>query len=75
LGEPKLEIVRKVTELNADVLLIGSRQLGSVKRALLGSVSDYCVHNSPCTVITIKAHPTHPEGKHEYKNIFQRKSQ
>ncbi|CEP19284.1 hypothetical protein [Parasitella parasitica] len=74
LGDPKVEIIRKVTELKADVLLLGSRQLGSVKRALLGSVSDYCSHNSPCTVIIIKAHPEHPEGKHEYKSIFHRKS-
>ncbi|GAN10286.1 universal stress protein A-like protein-like [Mucor ambiguus] len=74
LGDPKVEIIRKVTELKADVLLLGSRQLGSIKRALLGSVSDYCGHNCPCTVIIVKAHPEHPQGKHEYKNIFQRKS-
>ncbi|KAI8091414.1 uncharacterized protein B0P05DRAFT_527430 [Gilbertella persicaria] len=74
-GEPKQEIVRKVKELKADVLLIGSRQLGAVKRTLLGSVSDYCAHNAHCTVVTIKANPTHPEGKHEMRNIFHRKSQ
>lgn len=31
-GEPKVEIIRKVTELNADVLLLGSRRLGTVQR-------------------------------------------
>jgi hypothetical protein len=61
-----------VTELKADVLLIGSRKLGTVKRALLGSVSDYCDHNSPCTVITVRAHPEHPEDTHDYKSIFKR---
>ncbi|KAI9472286.1 MAG: hypothetical protein EXX96DRAFT_583531 [Benjaminiella poitrasii] len=74
LGEPRTEIVRKVTELKADILIMGSRKLGTVKRALLGSVSDYCSHHSPCTVLVVKAHPEHPEGKHEMKNIFQRKS-
>ncbi|KAG2204023.1 uncharacterized protein EV154DRAFT_603805 [Mucor mucedo] len=71
-GEPKMEIIRKVTELNADVLLLGSRRLGTVKRALLGSVSDYCGHKSPCTVIIVKAHPSHPQGKHELRSVFKR---
>ncbi|KAI7901633.1 uncharacterized protein BX663DRAFT_513493 [Cokeromyces recurvatus] len=75
LGEPKVEIVRKVKELKADILIMGSRRLGTVKRALLGSVSDYCSHHCSCSVIIVKAHPDHPEGKHEMKNLFQRKSQ
>lgn len=74
LGDPKVEIIRKVTELKADILLMGSRQLGTVKRAFLGSVSDYCSHHSPCTTIIVRAHPEHPEGKHEHKSIFKRLS-
>ncbi|GAA5806873.1 hypothetical protein MFLAVUS_000221 [Mucor flavus] len=74
-GEPKTEIVRKTTELKADVLIIGSRGLGKIKRTLLGSVSDYCSHNCHCTVIVVKAHPEHPEGKHEMTNIYKRHSE
>lgn len=75
LGEPRNEIVRKVDELKVDVLLMGSRQLGTVKRTLLGSVSDYVSHHAACTTIIVKAHPDHPEGKHVFQNLFQRKSQ
>ncbi|ORZ19324.1 hypothetical protein BCR42DRAFT_449089 [Absidia repens] len=51
IGDPKEEIIRKVKEIRADVLLMGSRNLGTVKRAFLGSVSDYCVHHCPCAVV------------------------
>ncbi|KAI9347470.1 hypothetical protein BD770DRAFT_349693 [Pilaira anomala] len=71
-GDPKIEIVRKCHELSADVLILGSRELGKIKRALLGSVSDYCSHNCHCTIVIVKAHPDHPEGKHEMKSIYKR---
>jgi nucleotide-binding universal stress UspA family protein len=32
VGDPKVEIVKKVSELEADVLVMGTRQLGSFKR-------------------------------------------
>lgn len=41
-------------------------------RALLGSVSDYCSHNCHCTIVIVKAHPDHPEGKHEMKSVYKR---
>jgi len=36
-----------------EMLVCGSRGLGAMKRALLGSVSDYLVHNSPCPTLII----------------------
>ncbi|KAI8990090.1 hypothetical protein BDB01DRAFT_780010 [Pilobolus umbonatus] len=74
LGDPKVEIVRKVTELKADVLLMGSRKLNAVKRALLGSVSDYVSHHSPTTTIIVRANPDHQEGKHEFTSLFRRRA-
>ncbi|CAI2173252.1 2433_t:CDS:2 [Funneliformis geosporum] len=53
-GDARDEIVRKVAELNADALVIGSRGLGALRRTLLGSVSDYCSHNCHCSVIIVK---------------------
>lgn len=43
-----------------DVLVMGSRGMGAVKRALLsmvglGSVSDWCAHNMTCPVIVVKS--------------------
>ncbi|KAJ3200859.1 hypothetical protein HK099_002487 [Clydaea vesicula] len=53
-GDPREEIVHKVNELNADVLIIGSRGMSTFKRMFIGSVSDYCVHHCHCTVIVPK---------------------
>ncbi|KAL0079682.1 hypothetical protein J3Q64DRAFT_1701819 [Phycomyces blakesleeanus] len=51
IGEPKTEILRKTREVKADVLIMGSRKLGTIKRTLLGSVSDHCVHHCTCSII------------------------
>jgi nucleotide-binding universal stress UspA family protein len=53
-GDPRENLVRKVIEVHSDILVIGSRGLGAIKRTLLGSVSDYCVHNCHCAVIIAK---------------------
>ncbi|TPX53215.1 hypothetical protein SeMB42_g00895 [Synchytrium endobioticum] len=64
-GDPRDEIARKVSELNADVLVIGSRGLGPVKRTFLGSVSDYLVHHVHCAVLVVRDHEDH--GKFSVK--------
>jgi nucleotide-binding universal stress UspA family protein len=38
-------------ERNASAIVMGSRGRGGIKRALLGSVSDYVVRNADCPVI------------------------
>ena len=53
-GDAKEELVYKIEEMKADVLIIGSRGMGIFKRMVLGSVSDYCVHHCKCTVIVPK---------------------
>ncbi|CAM6120480.1 unnamed protein product [Calypogeia fissa] len=40
--------------LKADVIIVGSSASGLVKRALLGSISDYVLHNAPCTVAVVR---------------------
>jgi nucleotide-binding universal stress UspA family protein len=42
-------------DVDADALVIGSRGRGGLKRALLGSVSDYVVRNAPCSVIVSRS--------------------
>lgn len=74
VGDPKSELLRKAKEIKADVVLVGARKMGAIKRfvrkrdchtvkinhfivhirTILGSVSDYIVHNCPCTVIVTK---------------------
>jgi nucleotide-binding universal stress UspA family protein len=38
-------------ELPADVVVIGTRGLGGLRRAVLGSVSDHVVRNASCPVV------------------------
>lgn len=38
-------------ELGADVVVMGTRGRGGIKRAVLGSVSDHVVRHAPCSVL------------------------
>jgi len=49
----KREICAKAKSLDADYLVIGSRGISNIQKALLGSVSEYAVRNSNCPVIVI----------------------
>ena len=53
-GDARDEILDYVESNNADVLLMGSRGLGSLKRAFLGSVGDYLTHHAHCPVLIVK---------------------
>lgn len=46
-------LVALATEVEASAIVIGTRGRGGVKRALLGSVSDFVVRNSPCPVVVV----------------------
>eukprot|EP00887_Chlorella_sp_A99_P000632 scaffold5.g632.t1 len=52
-------IVHYAKANKVDLLVVGARGMGAIKRAVmsfvgLGSVSDYCVHNSACPVVIVK---------------------
>lgn len=48
------EAVCKVAkERNVDHVVMGSRGLGTVSRALVGSVSDYCLHHASVPVSVV----------------------
>ncbi|KAM3278123.1 hypothetical protein ACQJBY_045779 [Aegilops geniculata] len=53
-GDPKEAICEAVEEMRAHLLVLGSRGLGMIKRALLGSVSDYLAHHACCPVLIVK---------------------
>ncbi|KAL3725310.1 universal stress protein PHOS34 [Eucalyptus grandis] len=56
-GEAKAVICNAVEKLRADTLVMGSHGYGFMKRALLGSVSDYCSKHVRCPVVIVKHHP------------------
>ncbi|KAJ0042160.1 hypothetical protein Pint_19346 [Pistacia integerrima] len=53
-GEAKDVICGIVDKLRADTLIMGSHSYGFIKRALLGSVSDYCAKHVKCLVVIVK---------------------
>ncbi|MFS7908491.1 putative universal stress protein A family [Helianthus anomalus] len=47
-------LCKAVEEMHFDLLVVGSRGLGAIKRALLGSISDFCAHHSKCPILVVK---------------------
>jgi nucleotide-binding universal stress UspA family protein len=50
-GDPASALCHLAGERSARAIVMGSRGRGGLKRALLGSVSDHVVRNSPCPVV------------------------
>ena len=55
--KPGAAIVKSATDHKADIIVIGSRGLGAIKRTFLGSVSDYIVHNASIPVAIVPPFP------------------
>ena len=53
-GDPAATIVRLAKDVGADLIVMGSRGLGSVAGLLLGSVSHKVGHAAPCAVLTVR---------------------
>src|ERR671910_3221735 len=51
IGRPDVEIVGLADELGAGLIVLGSRGLGPLRRALMGSVSDSVVRHAHCPVL------------------------
>lgn len=59
-GDARNVLCDAVEKHHASVLVVGSHGYGAIKRAVLGSVSDYCAHHAHCTVMIVKK----PKIKH-----------
>ncbi|VAH26581.1 hypothetical protein VPH35_019240 [Triticum aestivum] len=53
-GEARYVLCDAVDKHHADLLVVGSHGYGAIKRAFLGSVSDYCAHHAHCSVMIVK---------------------
>ena len=54
LGRPDHEIVRLAEELDAGLIVMGSRGLGGMRRALMGSVSSSVVRHAHSSVLIVR---------------------
>ena len=54
LGRPDAQIVGLADELGAGLIVLGSRGLGPLRRALMGSVSDSVVRHAHCPVLIVR---------------------
>ena len=54
VGRPDAEIVGLADELDAGLIVLGSRGLGSLRRALMGSVSDSVLRHAHCPVLVVR---------------------
>ncbi|CAI5958913.1 unnamed protein product [Closterium sp. NIES-64] len=52
-GDARAELCEAVERQAIELLVVGSRGLGAVSRAMLGSVSDYLIHNASCPVVVV----------------------
>jgi nucleotide-binding universal stress UspA family protein len=53
-GRPDRELVHISEDIDAGLIVMGSRGLGGVRRALMGSVSDSVVRHAHCPVMIVR---------------------
>jgi nucleotide-binding universal stress UspA family protein len=54
VGRPDAQIVDLAEEIGAGLVVMGSRGLGGMRRALVGSVSDSVVRHAHCPVLVVR---------------------
>ncbi|CAA3017803.1 universal stress protein PHOS34-like [Olea europaea var. sylvestris] len=55
-GDAREKICESVESIPLECLVIGNRGLGKIKRAIMGSVSNYVVNNATCPITVVKIH-------------------
>lgn len=57
LGNPAAEIISSAREPDVDLMVMGARGLGPIRRWLLGSVSERVLHHVECPVLVVPPSP------------------
>jgi nucleotide-binding universal stress UspA family protein len=63
-GRADEEVVKLAEEIGAGMVVVGSRGMGGVRRALMGSVSESVVRHAHCPVLVVRSAVSH-EGASE----------
>ncbi|KAK7278784.1 hypothetical protein RJT34_23820 [Clitoria ternatea] len=53
-GDPREKICEAAEQMQVNLLVMGSRGLGTLKRTFLGSVSDHCAHHAKTPILIVK---------------------
>jgi len=53
-GSAREIFLRKIDELHIDILVLGVRSRSTLRKAVLGSTTDYCLRFAPCSVLVAK---------------------
>ena len=61
-SSPGLGVINAADEINADLIVTGSRGHSTLRRTFIGSVSDYILHHSSVPVLIVTYH----KDKHKY---------
>lgn len=54
IGDTADALIDVARKHNADIIVVGTRGLGGLKRLVLGSVSTKLVHEAPCDVLVVR---------------------
>ncbi|KAI8021701.1 Universal stress protein A-like protein [Camellia lanceoleosa] len=54
-GDAQEKICKAIDNIPLSCIVIGTRGLGKLKRAIMGSVSNYVLNNAACPVTVVKS--------------------
>lgn len=63
-GSPRIEILRMAEEDKVDMIITGTRGKGTVRRTLMGSVSDHVLHHAHVPVLICRHEDDHKHIGH-----------
>jgi nucleotide-binding universal stress UspA family protein len=53
IGEPSARLIDVCVRVDADILVVGRRGAGLLRRMVVGSVANHVVHEAPCPVLVV----------------------